>query len=319
MGRRRKGRRVDGWLIVDKPSGITSNAVVTRLRRCTGAAKVGHAGTLDPLATGVLPLAFGEATKTIAHVMDSTKVYRFTVRWGEARDTDDAEGAVTAASDVRPVTAAIAAALPHLEGEIMQVPPAYSAIKVDGKRAYALARADRPPKLAPRPGRVMRFTLIRERDPDHAEFEVVAGKGVYMRALARDLALALGTVGHITVLRRLSVGRFREGDAIPLEFFESVGHSAPALEHLLPVETALDDIPALALTESEVVRIRHGQPVAVLRSEDFRTIESLDDGAVICAMAAGKLVALTRLSGRQIHPVRVINPPNGEHTDVDYR
>jgi len=318
MGRRRKGRPVHGWLVVDKPGGITSNDVVTRLRRLTGAAKVGHAGTLDPLATGILPLAFGEATKTVAHVMEGLKVYRFTVRWGEARNTDDADGEVTATSAVRPGRAEIEAVLPRFSGEIMQVPPVFSAVKVAGRRAYALARADEPPELKARSGWVEEIRLLRIVDRDHAEFEVVSGKGVYMRSLARDLAAALGTVGHIAKLRRLAVGPFREEDAIPLEKLDALGHSSAAFERLLPVETALDDIPALALTESEAARIRRGQPVAVLRTKDRETITSLDDGSMLCAMAGGKLIALTRLEGRQIHPVRLINQIVGDIADVDH-
>ncbi len=318
MARRRRGRPIDGWLVVDKPIGVTSSAVVARLKAITGAAKVGHAGTLDPLATGVLPLAFGEATKTVAYAMERRKAYRFTLRWGEGRDTDDAEGRVTATSPVRPNEQAIVQVLPEFTGTIMQVPPAYSAIKVGGKRAYALARAEAPPELAPRPARIDALRLVEFPDEDHAVFEVLSGKGVYMRALARDIAAALGTVGYVGALRRLSVGPFSEAQAIPLEKLEALGHSAAALEHLLPVETALDDIPALALTESEVIRIRSGQPVAVLRTEDRRTIESLDEGAILCAMAAGKLVALTRLEGLQIQPVRVINQVDGDMIDVDH-
>ncbi|MDJ0949638.1 MAG: tRNA pseudouridine(55) synthase TruB [Alphaproteobacteria bacterium] len=318
MAKRRRGRPVHGWLIIDKPKGITSNAVVGRLKALTGAAKVGHAGTLDPLATGVLPLALGEATKTVAYVMEGQKAYRFTLRWGEARATDDAEGEVTATSPVRPDRAAVEAVLADFTGDIMQVPPAYSAVKVGGRRAYALARADRPPDLPARPGWVAEITLVEMTDQDHAVFEVICGKGVYMRSLARDIARALGTVGHIADLRRLAVGPFLEAHAIPLAKLEALGHSPAVLEHLLPVETALDDIPALALTAAEVVRIRSGQPVAVLRAEDRRTIERLEDGALLCAMAAGKLVALTRLDGRQIHPFRVINQSDGANLDVDH-
>ncbi len=307
MGRRRKGEKINGWMVIDKPPGMTSSAVVNMVRRRTGAAKVGHAGTLDPLATGVLPLAFGEATKTLPYVVDTSKSYRFTAKWGEARATDDAEGKVTSTSDLRPTRAAIEAVLPGFTGVIEQVPPAYSAIKVDGARAYDLARADKAPELAPRPVLIRSITLNDMPDPDHAVFLVTCGKGAYMRSLARDIAVALGTVGHIVELRRLAVGPFTEAQAIPLDFEGDNGHSAPLLEHLLAVETALDDIPALAVTESEVARIQRGQAVPVVRTADRELIGTLNDGDTICALRDGKLVALTRLDGRQIRPVRVLN------------
>ena len=307
MGRRRKGLKIDGWMVIDKPRGMTSTAVVTAVRRRTGAAKVGHAGTLDPLATGVLPLAFGEATKTLPYVVDADKSYRFTAKWGEARTTDDAEGTVTATSAARPTRAEIEAMLPGFIGTIDQVPPTYSAIKVDGERAYDLARADMAPELPPRPVLIRSIELTDMPDPDHATFLVTCGKGAYMRSLARDFAAALGTVGHIVELRRLAVGPFTEGQAIPLDSADDFGHSAPLLEYLLAVETALDDIPALAVTESEVARIQRGQAVPVVRTADRELIGTLNDGDTICALRDGKLVALTRLDGRQIRPVRVLN------------
>ena len=307
MGRSRKGLKIDGWMVIDKPRGMTSTAVVTAVRRQTGAAKVGHAGTLDPLATGVLPLAFGEATKTLPYVVDAAKRYRFTAKWGEARTTDDAEGAVSATSAVRPTRAAIEAMLPGFIGVVDQVPPAFSAIKVDGERAYDLARANTAPDLPPRPVLIRSIALTEMPDPDHAVFLVTCGKGAYMRSLARDFAVALGTVGHIAELRRLAVGPFTEDQAIPLDYEDDFRHSAPLLEYLLAVETALDDIPALAVTESEVARIQRGQAVPVVRTADRELIGNLNDGATICALSEGKLVALTRLDGRQIRPVRVLN------------
>src|SRR5262245_44429901 len=200
MARRRKGDPVNGWLIIDKPSGVTSTQVVGKMRRLFNAAKAGHGGTLDPLATGILPIALGEATKTIPYIMDGRKRYRFTIRWGEARATDDAEGAVTATSDRRPSEAEIRAALPGFVGEIEQVPPTYSAIHVDGARAYDLARAGEAVDLAPRVVTIHSFGLVSLDDPDHATFDVASGKGAYMRALGRDLALSLGTCGHISAL-----------------------------------------------------------------------------------------------------------------------
>ncbi len=309
--RTRKGRPIHGWLIVDKPAGMTSTRVVGRVRRALGAAKAGHGGTLDPLATGVLPIALGEATKTVAYVMDGAKTYRFTVRWGEARDTDDAEGAVVAVSSLRPDAAAIRAVLPRFVGEIDQVPPAYSALKVGGARAYDLARADRPATLAARRVRIDRLVLLAQPDADHAVFEVDCGKGTYMRALARDLARALGTVGHIAALRRTRVGPFTEAQAISLETLETLGHipAAPGdlSGHLLAVETALDDIPALALTDAEANRLRSGQPVGLIRRSDRERIGQLASGSLVCAMSGGKPVALARFEAGTLAPVRILN------------
>ena len=307
MARRRKGQKINGWVIVDKPIGISSAHAVARVRRALDAVKAGHAGTLDPLATGVLPVALGEATKTVTYLVDARKSYRFTLRWGIATATDDAEGAVVAQSEVRPDAPAIRAALPAFTGEIWQVPPAFSAVKIDGKRAYAIARADGDPKLEPRTVRIESIALDRVVDEDHAVFLVTCGKGTYMRALARDLARALGTIGHVAELRRTAVGPFNEEMAISLEEIASLGHSAAALRHLLAVETVLDDIPALAVTESEASRLRAGQPVPVIRSANQERIRDLADGAVLCALSNGKLVAYTRLEGRQVHPVRVLN------------
>ena len=307
MGRKRRGRAVHGWMVIDKPAGMTSAAVVGKARRLTGAAKVGHGGTLDPLATGILPLAFGEATKTVAWAMDGAKEYRFTVRWGEARATDDAEGAVTATSDARPTIEEIASVLPRFIGEIDQVPPAYSAVKVDGRRAYALARDNQPADLPPRPVVIHRLELIGAPDADHAEFEAQSGKGAYMRSLARDLAMAVGTVGHIEKLRRTRVGPFAEEDAISLEKLAALGHSAPLADYLLPVETALDVIPALVLTEAEARRLQRGQPLPVLPVASRSPLTDIAQGAVVCAMAEGRLVALARIRGGEIRPLRVLN------------
>ncbi len=307
MGRKHRGRDVHGWMVVDKPAGLTSSAVVGRVRRLTGAAKVGHGGTLDPLATGVLPLAFGEATKTVSYAMDGRKVYRFTVRWGEARDTDDAEGEVTETSDARPDAAAIEDALAGFRGDIAQIPPRYSAIKIDGRRAYDLARADAAVEIAPRRIRVHNFELRNLIDSDHAEFEVESGKGAYMRGLARDLARALGTVGHIAALRRVMVGPFTEADSISLDKLQALGHSAALDDYLLPVETALDDIPALAMTDPEARRLRNGQPVSLLAVARRSPLSGIPQGAIVCAMAEGRPVALARIEGGEVRPVRVLN------------
>jgi tRNA pseudouridine55 synthase len=307
MSRKRRGKAINGWLVIDKPLGTTSAAVVAQARRITGAARVGHCGTLDPLATGILPLAFGEATKTVSYAMERPKHYRFVIRWGEARTTEDAEGAVVETSARRPTRDGIASVLDQFTGEIEQVPPIFSAIKVGGRRAYALARAGEPVKLESRIVRIDSLELLRVLDADHAEFDVSAGKGAYMRSLARDLARALGTVGHLAELRRTRVGPFSEEHAISLEILAALGHSAALESHLLPIETALDDIPALAMTEQEARHLRHGRAVPVLPVASRSPLTNVIKGAVVCAMTEGKPVALARIAGGEIRPVRVLN------------
>ena len=304
---RRKGQKVDGWVIVDKPSGPTSTQVVGKVRRLFDANKAGHGGTLDPLATGILPIALGEATKTVPYVMDGRKTYRFTIRWGEARNTDDAEGEASGTSDVRPTEAQINQVLPRFVGLITQVPPAFSAIKVQGERAYDLAREGETVELAPRQIRVDAFRLASIDGPDHASFDVESGKGAYMRALARDLALALGTLGHLSALRRLRVGPFDENTAISLDSLVELGNSPAAFRHLLPVETALDDIPALALTGDEANRLRSGQAVPLFRKSDLDRLSDLEDGDIVLAKTAGTAVAIARLEQGMLAPVRVLH------------
>ena len=307
MARKRRGRPIHGWVVVDKPTGPTSTQVVGRVRRIFDAQKAGHGGTLDPMASGLLPIALGEATKTVSYVMDAEKTYRFTVRWGQATDSDDAEGTVTAECPQRPDEAEIRAVLPDFTGLLSQVPPIYSAVKVAGRRAYDLARAQAEFELEARDITVTRFELLGCPDADHAVFEVGCGKGAYMRALARDLGVALGTRGHIAALRRIRVGPFEESDAISLETLESLGHSAAAFEHLLPLGAALDDIPALNLTVSEANRLRCGQTVSLLARADRERIQHLSHGAVVCAMAADTPVALARYEAGEIRPIRVLN------------
>ncbi len=305
--RRKKGSKVDGWLILDKPAGITSTQAVNVVKRIFDAQKAGHAGTLDPLATGILPIALGEGTKTVPYVMDGRKTYRFILKFGEARSTDDAEGEVTQTSANRPTDAEIQAMLPAFIGEIDQVPPAFSAIKVQGERAYDLARAGEVVELTSRKVFIHGLTLLARPNPDEAHLEVRCGKGTYMRALGRDLAIKLGTCGHITSLRRTAVGPFTESSAISLETLKSLGHSPAAFEHLLPIETALDDIPALALTATEAIRLRSGQPVGLLHRQDRDRIYELAPGGMVRAMAEGRLVALTRFEAGELVPVRVMN------------
>ena len=304
--RKRRGRPMDGWLIIDKPQGLTSTDVVNRVRHAFDAQKVGHGGTLDPLATGVLPVAFGAATKTVPYVQDATKLYRFTLRLGEARDTDDADGKITAESPNRPTDAALVAALAAFIGDIQQVPPAYSAIKVGGERAYDLARSGRPPDLPPRPARVDCFTLIARPDADHAEFEVQSGKGVYMRSLARDLALACGTVGHIATLRRLRVGPFRIAQAVAeAAWLRPAEADRPGAEVLMPPHMALADMPALAVTEAEAMMLFHGQAISLLQFMPRMPPEA-DAGGLVRAMAGTRLAALCRLQDGTLRPERVL-------------
>jgi tRNA pseudouridine55 synthase len=307
MARRKKGQKVDGWVILDKPVGITSTSAVAAVKRLFDAQKAGHGGTLDPLATGILPIALGEATKTVPFVMDGEKSYRFTLKFGEARATDDAEGEVTARSDRRPSDAEIRAVLPKFQGEITQVPPAFSAIKIGGERAYDLARDGEAVELQPRTVLVHEIRLTERPDPDQAVIEVKCGKGTYMRALARDIAQALGTVGHVGALRRLRVGPFAEEGAISLESLKALGHSPAAFKHVLPIETALDDIPALALSATEAIRLRSGQPVGLLHRLDRDRIRGFAPGDMVCAMSEGRLVALTRFEAGELVPVRVMN------------
>src|SRR5262252_9110116 len=265
MSHSKAGAKVDGWLILDKPVGLGSTPAVAKVRWLFGAEKAGHGGTLDPLATGVLPIALGEATKTVPFVMDGRKEYRFTLCFGEARTTEDAEGEVTATSDVRPTDEAIRAVLGRFTGDIEQVPPAFSALKVGGQRSYDLARRGEKPDLKARRVSIERLELIGRPDRDHADFVVACGKGTYIRSLGRDLAQALGTVGYISALRRTAAGPFREEVAISLPKLEALGHIPPLLGALAPVATALDDIPALALTEAQAVRLRQGQPMPLTR------------------------------------------------------
>jgi tRNA pseudouridine55 synthase len=300
MSRHKRGTKVDGWVILDKPIGLGSTPAVSKVRRLFGAEKAGHGGTLDPLASGVLPIALGEATKTVPFVMDGRKEYRFTLRFGEARATEDAEGDVVATSDARPTDRQIQDALPRFTGVIEQRPPAFSALKIAGQRAYDLARAGKDVDLEPRQVRIERLDLVARPDADHADFVVECGKGTYIRSLGRDLAQALGTVGHLSALRRTVAGPFTEQAAISLSKLESLGHIPALLGALAPVATALDDIPALALTEAQANRLRQGQPVLLTR-------DAPSAGALVRAEADSKLIALCRCDGAALKPVRVFN------------
>jgi len=290
---------VHGWLVLDKPLSLTSTQALGKARRLLGGKKAGHAGTLDPLATGILPLAFGEATKVIPYVMDGDKEYTFTIRWGEQRTTDDAEGKVMATSAVRPDEAAIRKILPAFTGLIHQVPPSFSAIKLDGQRAYDMARQGSTPSLASRPVMVKGLELAGLPDADHAHFNVTCGKGMYVRALGRDMAISLGTYGHISALRRTRVGPFTLARAISLEMLEELSHKGAALTALLAIGAALDDIPGLQLTASEAQRLRAGQSL-LIRPQHIDLMQS----PVILAEYQGVPVALVEPKAGAFHVVR---------------
>ena len=309
MARKRKGVPRHGWLVLDKPGTMTSTQAMAKVRWLMNAEKAGHGGTLDPIATGILPIAFGEATKTVQYAMDGHKTYRFVMRFGQATDTDDRAGSVIASSDVRPSDDAIDQALEAFQGLISQIPPQYSAIKVDGARAYDLAREGEAVALAARTVRIDGFHLTGRPDADHAEFEVECGKGTYMRSLARDLAQALGTVGHITVLRRLSVGPFTLADAVTLEQLEQIVANGDPETLLMPVAAPLDRLPAIDLSAVEAERLRHGLGVSLLRQGDLDRLAALrgaEDGTAL-ALTGGQPVALVRLEGGEIRPARVLN------------
>jgi tRNA pseudouridine55 synthase len=278
---------------------------VSRVKRLHEAAKAGHAGTLDPLATGVLPIALGEATKTVPFVVEGSKQYRFTVRFGAETDTDDSDGRIVAASDKRPSSAEIEAGLADFTGEIEQVPPRYSALKVDGARAYDLARDEEDFELKARRVSVESLTLVDHPDPDHCVLEAHCGKGTYVRALARDLGRALGALGHVAALRRTRVGPFGEDQAVTLAALDALAESGreALLNALTPVETALCDIPALAVSGPDADRLRRGQPV-LLRGRDAPIVEGM-----VYAMSRGMLVAVGEVSKGELKPKRIFNLP----------
>jgi len=299
MAKRHKGNKVDGWVVIDKPAGVTSIKTVSKARWAFRAGKAGHAGTLDPLATGVLAVAFGEATKTVAIAQEGLKAYRFTIRLGQATAADDAEGEVVAESNRRPTDAEIESALPAYQGDIEQVPPQFSAVKVEGERAYDLAREGVEMDLAPRPLYVESLRLITRPDPDHAEFELVCGKGGYVRSIARDLGRDLKCHAHVTTLRRTASGPFTLEHAIFFEMLDEIRHTGGS-EHLLPVSTGLDDIPALAVPAAAAPRLRQGQAVPV-------PARDLDYGDVAWASLDGLPVAIGTVKAGLLHPDRVFN------------
>ncbi|HEY1749704.1 MAG TPA: tRNA pseudouridine(55) synthase TruB [Caulobacteraceae bacterium] len=308
MARKRKGDAVSGWICLDKPLDLTSTQAVGRVRRAFNAQKAGHAGTLDPLASGVLPIALGEATKTVPFLMDGDKTYRFSIEWGRTTASFDREGQVTATSAVRPARADVEAALPAFVGEIMQTPPAFSAVKVAGERAYDLAREGVAVELAPRPITVHSLAVTAQPDADHVELEMKCGKGAYVRALVRDLAETLGACGHVGALRRTAVGAMTEARAITLETLEDLCDSGARLEALLPVATALDDIPALALTTEDAFRLTQGRPVVLLPRQAEALRASLRPGSrTVAAFEGSRIVALCEMRAGRLNPVRVFH------------
>lgn len=298
MGRRQKGRKLSGWLVVDKPAGVTSTTVVNRLRRAYDAQKAGHAGTLDPTATGLLAVAFGDATKTIPYVTDALKAYRFTVRLGQATNTDDTEGEVIATSDLRPADAAINAALPAFRGEIVQIPPQFSAVKIDGERAYARAREGEVMEIAARPLFVERLELVGRPDADHAELEMVCGKGGYVRSIARDLGQALGCYGHVVALRRLWSGPFDVDHGVTPEAVEAMADMEARDALLLPMQAGLSDLPEARMTPEGAAHLRHGNPGAVAATDAAF-------GEEAWASYNGRAVAVGTYMAGALHPSRV--------------
>lgn len=300
MARKRKGRAVSGWLVVDKPAGITSTAVVNKVKWAFDAAKAGHAGTLDPAATGVLAIALGEATKTVPYITDALKCYRFTVLLGAATNTDDAEGEVIATSALRPTDDQISAALAGFRGEIMQTPPQFSAVKIEGARAYALARDGEEFALAPRPLWVESLELIARPDPDHVELEMVCGKGGYVRAIARDLGAALGCLGHVASLRRSWSGPFDADAGISLDTLDALARTEALDAWLQPLEIGLADLPELPATAEGAARLKNGNPGMVISS-------AAEYGDEAWASYHGHAVAVGIYKAGELHPSRVFN------------
>jgi tRNA pseudouridine55 synthase len=309
---KRKGEPVHGWLVLNKPSGITSTKALAIARRLLNAAKAGHAGTLDPLADGVLPLALGEATKTVPYLVDARKSYRFTVRWGQETTTDDREGPVVRESALRPEAAQILAQIPGFIGRVLQVPPAFSAILVDGQRAYDLARGGEAVALDARETDIFRLEVVSRPDLDHSVFSMTCGKGTYVRAFARDIGRALGCFAHVATLTRTRVGPFGLQDAITLEKLEESGRDETTMRGLRPLATVLDDIPALAVTDQEASQLRLGRGI-LARGRLFISEGVADDSGVkelppvYCRTRSGDPVAIAVFETGEVKPIRVFN------------
>lgn len=300
MGRKRKGRDISGWLVVDKPAGLTSTAVVNKVRWALEAKKAGHAGTLDPEATGVLAVALGEATKTVPYITDALKAYEFTVRLGIATNTDDAEGEEIGTSDLRPDDAAIKEALNGFIGDIQQVPPQFSAVKIDGQRAYKRAREGEEMEIAARPLYVDSLLLVDRPDPDHVVLEMVCGKGGYVRSIARDLGQKLNCLGHVQSLRRLWSGPFEATEGLTLDRIEEMARTPDLAEHLLPLEAGLAELPEVTATAEGATRLRNGNPGMVIAKD-------VEYGDECWASFEGQAVAVGRFKAGELHPSRVFN------------
>lgn len=300
--KRTKHKNINGWLIIDKPAGMGSTDVVNQTRRLLDANKNGHAGTLDPFATGVLPVAFGEATKLIPYITDGSKEYEFTLKFGTATNTDDTEGEVIARSDIIPSTEQILSVLPQFTGTVMQVPPAYSAIKINGERAYKLARKGKTPDMPPRQVEIYKLELLNRLSADSFYFRVCCSKGTYIRSLGRDIALKLGTYGHLQALRRTKCAVFTLNDTILLENLKNMVYEEERLSKLLPVETSLRDIAVIAVSEEDAVKLRHGQSVSPKTYE----VKSLI-GKTAAAMCRDCLTAVVKIEPERISPIRVFN------------
>lgn len=312
MARRKKGDKIDGWINLNKPVGITSTQALAIVKRVLGPQKAGHAGTLDPLASGILPLALGEATKTVPYVQDSIKIYNFEVTWGEQRTTDDAEGAAMKSSDMRPVRAEIEALLPSFHGEIDQIPPQFSAIKVDGNRAYDLARDGETFELKTRTVYIESLEIV-EHSQEKTSFRCVCGKGTYVRSLARDMGERLGCYGYISKLERAAVGPFTLENAISLDIFQQNGDKPTPEQVLLPLQTALDDIPVLALREQEATRLKNGNVLTLLSKPDLDRMSKAGiewEGRNIVTVLTTfekKAIAIVEVEGPELHPIRIFN------------
>jgi tRNA pseudouridine55 synthase len=316
MARKKKGIPIHGWINLNKPVDVTSTQAVGKIRRALKAQKVGHGGTLDPLASGVLPIALGEATKTVNFIQDSLKTYEFEVTWGEQRTTDDAEGEIINQSDKRPAEVDITALLPGFEGDIEQLPPQFSAVKIDGERAYDIARDGDLAAVQPREVYIESLRLTAH-EGERSTFECHCGKGTYIRAIARDLGQLLGCFGYVSALKRTQVGPMMLEDAISLDFFEQLIHNSaeekPAEAPILPLQTVLDDIPVLAMKEEEAVRLKNGNPVSLLSRPDLERMSNAgidwkaDDGITVLATYQGKAIALLDVNGAKLQPVRVFN------------
>ncbi len=304
MGRKRKGRDISGWLVVDKPAGMTSTSVVNKVRWAFNAKKAGHAGTLDPDATGVLAVALGEATKTVPYITDALKAYTFTVRLGQATNTDDAEGEIIAQSDKRPTDDEIKAALGQFVGDIMQVPPKFSAVKIDGERAYKLARDGEDIELAARPLWVEELVMTDREDEDHVTLEMTCGKGGYVRSIARDLGEALGCHGHVRELRRIWSGPFDAADGLSIEQIDEMAKQPELDSYLRPLEQGLEDLPEVKATAEGTVRLRNGNPGMVLASD-------VEYGEECWASFDGEAVAVGVFRAGELHPSRVFVKPEG--------